>query len=241
MTPTRTSVATDCAGGTGGGRGSIDRRARGHDLLDGRDHRQQHVERPAGRRFEECPELRLEQLGPSQAQPDAADSERRVHLRRAGQVRCRLVAADVERPEHDRPARDGLRDPAVQGSLLLEPGRDRAAHEQQLRPDEADPLGAGGGGGLGLVDRSDVGEHLDRQRRRVVACDGRGGVGATAIRSAGAGSDKELADRTVHGDLRAFEAIAQAGPEAQRERDPEGAGHDRGVAGRGTTGERDAR
>ena len=54
-------------------------------------------------------------------------------------VAGRLVAADVERPEHDRDVAGRLEDPLVDRPLLVEGRRDRSAEEQQLCPEQADP------------------------------------------------------------------------------------------------------
>ena len=102
------------------------------------------------------PELVVEELGARQAEPDAADAERRVGLRPVGLPGGRLVAADVERPEHDRPLAHRLADPGVEVALLGDRWRRPPAEEQQLGPDEPDALRAGRGGRLRLEHRPDV-------------------------------------------------------------------------------------
>ena len=95
-----------------------------------------------GRGAQDGPDLRPEQVGPAQRQPDAAPAQEGVGFLADLDIRQALVAADVERADHQRPASERLGDRAIGGELLFFSGRLRAAQEQELGAQHAHALGA---------------------------------------------------------------------------------------------------
>src|SRR5690606_5312266 len=94
-------------------------------------------------------------------EPDRAHAEERVLLGRLVQVGQLLVAADVEEPNDDRPARERLEGRGVRAGLLGDRRCRRASHEHELRAKEPDALGPGLGGRARLLWMADVGEEGD--------------------------------------------------------------------------------
>ena len=144
---------------------------------------------PAAR--EDRPQLRAQQLGTVQQHADAALAEKRIVLARQRQVRQRLVAADVERPDDQPPpAPERARHVAVDGQLLLLGRRGRPLQEQKLRSQQADRLRTERDALLGVGQPADVRRHLhavavERRRRLVGLLLMRPGAGATAPPGAG--------------------------------------------------------
>ena len=204
---------------------------------------------PSGGGLEQRPKLRFEEFRPAQPQTDAANAERRVRLRLARLEARGLVPADVQGPEDDRPTDHRVQDPAVDGSLLVQPRGDRPAEEDQLRSDESDAVGAGPGRLLGLGDRTDVRLDPDPERERLARGPGdardrgdrrRGrlvtGPRGRAISSAfGSTSSASVAAVDRHGS--SGEPAVQGRSQTENERDAERPGDDRSVAVRGAGGQ----
>ena len=119
-------------------------------------HRQHDPELAAGRRLEQRGQLVVEQRRSIETEPDATETEGRVSFGTALLPRGRLVATDVEGPEDDRLAREGVPDAGIGRALLGDRGRRRTSEEQELCPDQADPAGAGSSRSRRLEDGSDI-------------------------------------------------------------------------------------
>ena len=147
--------------------------ARRPPLVERRDHREHDRDAAVAGRAEDRAQLRAQQLRTVQQHADAALAEKRVVLARKRQVRQRLVAADVERADDQRPpAPERARDVAVDGQLLLLGRRRRPLKEQELRSQQADGLRTERDALLGVGQPADVRGHLDavavERRRRFV-------------------------------------------------------------------------
>ncbi len=59
------------------------------------------------------------------------------------QIRQHLVAADIERAEHDWPALGLIVGAAIEGGLIGDIGKGVARQERDLGAEQPDPLGAG--------------------------------------------------------------------------------------------------
>ena len=253
-----TSIMTPRRTADGGATRRVDDRVQpgphGDDLLDRRDHRQHDPDLAPGGRVDERPELVVEEVGARQAQADAADAERRVRLGAIRLPRGGLVAADVERPEDDRPAShpsrgSGHRRCAARRWTAASGGRGRGARSGRGRC----PIAPAAQRRLRLEHGADVRRdrhgHLAagprRCQRRPDAIGRFADVAgaSSAARSASSGLDDQPTDRRVTPRRRAprapSAASTHAGAETQDEGDPQPAGDDRHVTGRGAAGERD--
>ena len=91
-----------------------------------RDHREHDAQVAPGRRPQQRPQLLAQHGGPVEADADRAPAHRRVFLLLMGEIRQALVAADIERAEHDRPVAGKLEHPAVKLGLGFDIGIGRA-------------------------------------------------------------------------------------------------------------------
>ena len=83
--------------------------------------------------------------GRREAEPDAAQAERRIVLRRHGEIGQRLVAAGVERADDQRPAGQArARRPHRRAACSSSDGAVRAVVEQEFGAQQAAAFGAGG-------------------------------------------------------------------------------------------------
>ena len=130
----------------------------------------------------------------SQRQPDAADPEVRVHLGGSRQELQRLVTADIQGAQCDSAPVERFSDLAVDGELLLDVRRVLASQEQELGAHQAHEIRTVGGCRPGVIHRSDVGAH--RNRDTVAGDRGLGGAGARlalALREGGDAGPELLA------------------------------------------------
>ena len=111
-------------------------------------------------------QLLLEQLGLFEAEPDAAAAEERVGLGVAGEVRDVLVAADVQRPDREPAAAEGVGDGPVAGDLFGLAGRLVPVEEEEFGAQQPHAVGAVADRGGDVVGRGDVGGDLDVDSRR---------------------------------------------------------------------------
>ena len=132
----------------------------------------------------------------SQRQPDAADPEVGVHLGGSRQELQWLVAADIQGAQRDSAPVERFGDLAVDRELLLDVRRVLASQEQKLGAHQAHEIRTVGACRPGVVHRSDVGAHRNRD---TVAGDRRlGGAGARlalALREGGDAGLKLLDER----------------------------------------------
>ena len=96
---------------------------------------------PCSAGAQERAELHLEQLRLVEAHADRAPAEERIRLVRESAGR-QLVAADVERPNHDRLAAERFDHPAIRAVLLFLVRHCRAADDEELRAHESNAFGA---------------------------------------------------------------------------------------------------
>ncbi len=148
------------------GRGKLTGRA-GHerlgaqDFVDRADHGEHDLDIAAHAGTHERAQLRLEKLGHGQRDTNRPPAPERVRLLWERQVGRRLVAADVQRANDDRPVAHNLRHVLVDGELLFLAGRRQPFLEEEFGAQEADAFGArferqrciGGG--------AQVGDHFD--------------------------------------------------------------------------------
>ena len=82
-------------------------------------------------------------------------------FRFVGQVGQRLVAADIDGSEDDRPVARGFEDLGVEPLLPVAP-RKRGGHEElELGPEQADPVGPAHRQGRGILGKAGVDHHAD--------------------------------------------------------------------------------
>ena len=117
----------------------------------------------------ERPQLRLEQLRMTEAEPESPASQEGVRLAGGTQVRNGLVAADVERADGEPAAFERVGDRGVDVELLVFVGWLGAVEEEELGAEEADAVGAVSHRLYGVVERGDVGDDVDA---RTVGGDG---------------------------------------------------------------------
>ena len=120
-------------------------------------------------------QLLFEQLGLFEAEADAAAAEERVGFGVAGEVRDVLVAADVEGPDGEPAAAEGVGDGQVAGNLFGLAGRFAPVEEEELGAQQPDAVGAVADRRGDVVGRGDVGGDLDVD---AVGRDGRAGPAA---------------------------------------------------------------
>src|SRR5581483_849484 len=126
------------------------------DLLDARDHREEHPDPTRGGHAEDRAQLHLEEFRHLERDADRAPAEERVLLPREAHVPRILVRADVERPDRERPALHAADDAHVELVLLLLVGELAVREERKLRAVEADPLRAVPVGEDEVRDEADV-------------------------------------------------------------------------------------
>ena len=214
------------------------------------DHRRHDLDRAGRSRPIAGAELGHEEVRLGGGEAEGSDAEERIGLGGDRQVRDRLVAADVEQPDRDR-MRGERPDRALVGrALLVLRRRARPLEEEELGPEQADPLRAQGDRRVALVRRADVrdegdGDPVARDRRKAgfdevllvaLPAGSRGGVEAADRRLvrvdedvAGGAIDRQLGSATrLRGGGEGLEQVAHAddGRNAVRP------GEDRGV-GRG--------
>ena len=97
-----------------------------------------------------------QQLRMRQRQPDATDTEERVHLGGRRQELQRLVAANIEGAQRDPAPVERFGDLAVDRELLLDIRCVLAAEEQELGAHQAREVRAVGRRRPGVVHRADV-------------------------------------------------------------------------------------
>ena len=102
-----------------------------------------------------------EQFGLFEAEADAAAAEERVGFGAAGQVWKVLVAADVERPDGEPAAIEGVGDGQVAGELFVLAGRVAPVEEEELGAQQPDAVGTVADRRADVVGRGDVGGDLD--------------------------------------------------------------------------------
>src|ERR1700722_11303868 len=120
----------------------IEQRARDSVFVDGRNHRGHDPEIAPRGGADEGAKLHPQQRRAVETDAKRTPSERRVLLVSALHVGQKLVAADVECAEGDRPVASGVEDGAVELLLRAGPGKARREHELQFGTEEADRLRA---------------------------------------------------------------------------------------------------
>ncbi len=146
---------------------AIEHRAGHPEFVDGRHHRRHDLEVAPRGGADEGAKLHPQQRRPVEPDAKRAPAERRVFLLQALHVGQKLVAADVEGAEGDRPVAGGVEDGAIELLLRAGPGKARGEHELQFGAEEADRLRAGLGE-MGHVDKQ-AGVHVQADRHAVEA------------------------------------------------------------------------
>ena len=118
------------------------------EVLEPGDHREHHRDRSELRGPVDRPQLRAEQVGALEAQPDAADAEEGVVLAAGGRGRARSCRRRCRACGRSAAGRSSARTIAASASYCSSsPGRRVAAEEQELGAHQPDALGAGVDGG----------------------------------------------------------------------------------------------
>src|SRR5208282_1851562 len=97
---------------------ALDQLLRLIEFADGGDHWKHDFQRAAAGGAQQRPELRAQQSGPIEPEPDRPPAERRILLLDVAHVRQHLVAADIERAEGHRLVAGGIEHGAVERVLL---------------------------------------------------------------------------------------------------------------------------
>ena len=208
-----------------------------------RQHRDHDLQLAVGRGAQQRAQLGQEHLRLGQRVAHRAQPERRVGLHAGVGAVERLVVADVEGADGDRPGRHRLDHRAVGLVLLVLVGQGVAADEQELGTVQADAVGVGGLDCGQVLGAFDVGEQVDG-----LAVEG-GGAGVAQAVELGAldfqlaaaqpvllddllarGDDDHAAGAVDDDELVVLEQVAHV-VQADHRRDLEAAGDDRGVAG----------
>ncbi len=192
----------------------VQQRARLCHLLTGGDHREHDVDLAVQRRSQDRPQLRLEELRHGQRDANGTPAQERIGLGRQLQVGRWLVAADVQRADHHRPAGHRFGHGSVDLILLLLGGRRETILEEKLGAQQADPFRARQQRAFGLGGGGQVGDHFDavtvsgarlRLRGGVSVPAGRPDSPARCARNAATvvvvGIDDDRAGRAVNGQL----------------------------------------
>ena len=99
----------------------------------------------------------------SEPEPQPADPEGRIRLRRGRAISRGLVAANIQRAEDDGAVRHRGLNASVQSALLVEPWGDRSPEKEQFSAQQADALCAGARRLLDFADRTGVALDYDWQ------------------------------------------------------------------------------
>ena len=99
--------------------GALDERPGGRELLGRRDHREHHAHGVVGGHAQQRPQLREQQVGAREPEPDAPHPEERVLLAGLAEGRDGLVGPRVEGAHEQRPPLERLGGGAVGGLLLV--------------------------------------------------------------------------------------------------------------------------
>ncbi len=143
------------------GLGILDARLDLLELVDIDDHRDHDGDLAVDARAQDGLELRQEEILALEADAHGAVAEERVVLMRDVEVRQRLVAADVHRADHAELALAFLDGFLVRLELILLRRDLLTAHEDELRAEEADALGAVVHRVVDVHVRADVRHELD--------------------------------------------------------------------------------
>src|SRR3982751_2201643 len=125
-------------------------------LIERYDERKHDSDASVHRRSEKCAELGLEQLGLIETHPDRAPAEERVGIGGIAANR-KLVAAHIERADHNRSTTEGFDDVLIRAILLFLVGHRRAANDQKFGAHQPHTLCAAVRGELRFLGQIDVG------------------------------------------------------------------------------------
>ena len=132
------------------------------DLLNRRHHRNHDAQVAESSRPKQGTQLAAEDVGASQSQPDAAQTEDRVLLFQLVEAAGGLASAQVERTDHDRPGRQSFEKPPDDGQVLFLRGQIRTLLEvEELAPVETDSGRAEALHVLELLGNLHIGEQFD--------------------------------------------------------------------------------
>ena len=142
MMPTGRFVADSVPFGPQLGGNVIEDGPRVAQLGQGRNQGKQNSEISQRAGSQERPKLGPEETGITQRKPQASQTQDRVGLPLAGGlVSGKLVRAQVEGPDHDRPAAHRAHDRGINLELLVFARGGLGVQEQEFRPEQADADG----------------------------------------------------------------------------------------------------
>ncbi len=121
----------------------LEQPSEGRELTRVADHRRHDLEPAEGRRAGERAQLDAEDVGAGEREAKTAQSEEGVALALGREPGDRLVAAGIERADHDRPAARPAEDVTIGAILSLLVGQ-LLAPEQELGPGQTDAVAMGG-------------------------------------------------------------------------------------------------
>ena len=177
----------------GAGQFLVEQAAGAFELGDLGNHREFDQEIAAGGGAQQSAQLLAQHRRAIEPDADGAPAHRRIVLGRVRQIGQHLVAADIERAEHDRPPLGLFVGAPVEGGLIGDIGKGVAGQQRDLGAEQTDPLGAGRAQLREVEQQPGIEQELDLDP---VAGDRRG-VSQGLVKRAGAACGRRRAAATL--------------------------------------------